>query len=65
MSQVLSYDDLLEIIKEEESPNNAQILWTMLQVQAKYAEETTRLFEKMEWRLMKIANDMETMRLRR
>ena len=69
MTDSVSYDDLLEVLREGfnvgEPACTEQILWTMLLVQVKHAKATTRLLEKIEWRLMRIANDAETIRLRR
>lgn len=71
MAILMSYDDLVssvqEYLEENGTLNSEQILLTMLKVQAKYAEETTRLLDNIDSSLIDIASDVETMpgRLRR
>ena len=46
MDDILSYEDILNVLREEPRLHITQILWAMLRVQVKYAEETTAALDR-------------------
>ena len=46
MDVTIGYEDILNVLREEPRPNIDQILWAMLMVQVKYAEETTAALDR-------------------